>query len=273
MIVEVLRPFLTWLNQQSIHFLVASDLLTFLNDFSLPNLPACNLGYEVDFILSFGGDGTFLQTARTIAPSQTPIIGVSLGGFGYLAEVSPEKLQERILDLMQGNYHLQERMMLVANVDGTSTEYTALNDVVIDKGGFARTIKIETCVDGEFINLFNSDGLILATPTGSTGYSLSAGGPIIEPSCGSIIIVPTCPHTLANRPLVVSHNRKISVTTYSEYGSFMLAVDGQQVMELESGQKVNINKAPFVTKVVCFEESSFYVALRTKLRWRNQMDM
>ncbi len=273
MIVEVLKSFLKWLDQQSIKYLVDTDLLDFLNDSRLPHLPANKLGFDVDFVLSFGGDGTFLQTARSISPSQTPIIGVSLGGFGYLAEVSPDKLRDRILDLQQGKFHLQERMMLSAKVEGEETDYIALNDIVIDKGGFARTIKIETFVDGEFINLFNSDGLILSTPTGSTGYSLSAGGPILEPNCGSIVIVPICPHTLANRPLVVSHNRQINVITTSEFGTFMLAVDGQQVLELQSGQKVGISKAPFVTKIVCFEVSSFYNALRTKLRWRNQMDM
>ena len=272
-IVEVLRPFLLWLDQLSIDYFVASDVLAFLNDPTLPNVPHAKIGCEVDFILSFGGDGTFLQTARTVAPCQTPIIGVSLGGFGYLAEVSPEQLKERILDLQNGKFHIQERMMLVAQVEGIGERFSALNDIVIDKGGFARTIRIETCVDNEFINLFNSDGLILATPTGSTGYSLSAGGPILEPGHDGIVVVPICPHTLANRPLVVSGDRTVSVTTFSEFGTYMLAVDGQQVMQLKSGARVVIKKAPYVTKVVCFSGSSFYQALRTKLRWRNQMDM
>ncbi len=273
MVVDVLRPFLHWLDQQSIPYLVASDLLSFLKDSSLRNSPASQLGGEVDFVLSFGGDGTFLQTARTIAPSQTPIIGVNLGGFGYLAEVSPEKLRERILELQQGNYRLQERMMLIARAEEDEKQYIALNDIVIDKGGFARTIKIETFVDGEFINIFHSDGLIIATPTGSTGYSLSAGGPILEPGVGGIVVNPICPHTLANRPLVISQDKQLSITAFTELETYLLAVDGQQVLELKSGAKVLVAKAPFITRVVCFEESSFYVALRTKLRWRNQMDM
>ena len=273
MIVEVLRPFLKWLDERSISYLVASDVLAFINDYSLKNLPASELGKNVDFILSFGGDGTFLQSARSIAPCQIPIIGINLGGFGYLAEVNPDMLREKILDLQNGNYRLQERMMLIAKADGDETQFIALNDVVIDKGGFARTINIETHVDGEFINLFNSDGLIISTPTGSTGYSLSAGGPILEPSFGGIIVVPICPHTLANRPLVLSQDRHLSITAFSEFGTFLLAVDGQQVLEIKSGGKVHIEKAPFVTKVVCFEESSFYIALRIKLRWRSQMEV
>lgn len=271
-IVKVLLPFLHWLETQQIPYLVGSELLDFLGDNTLPNTPSSGLGCEVDFVLSFGGDGTFLQTARNIAPCQTPIIGVNLGGFGYLAEVNVEQLQDKILDLQKGDYYIQDRMMLTARAESDRTRHIALNDVVIDKGGFARTIKIETCVDGEFINIFNSDGLIIATPTGSTGYSLSAGGPILEPDLDGIVVVPICPHTLANRPLVVGKDRELSITCYSEMGTFLLAVDGQQVSVLKSGEKVIISRAPFQTRVVCFQESSFYMALRTKLRWRNQLD-
>jgi len=269
---DVIDAFISWLTVQKIPYLTASEIAPLLHPRPLESTPAKELGSQVDFVLSFGGDGTFLQTARSIAPSGTPIVGVNLGGFGYLAEIGVDLLKDRILDLVSERFVIQERMMLFAEISGTRERYLGLNDVVIDKGGFARTIRLETSIEGEYLNTFTADGLIVATPTGSTGYSLSAGGPILEPRLNGIIINPICPHMLANRPLVVGGDRVISISAFSDYGSIQLAVDGQMVNELPTGSQIVISRAPYKTRIVHFQDSSFYKLLRTKLQWRTRVE-
>ena len=273
-VAEILPSFLTWLSKKRISFIVAEDLNNLINLDGLHSLPLDRIAKETNFILSFGGDGTFLQTARLIAPGEVPIIGVNLGGFGYLAEVSVENLRQRINDIINNNYQVQDRMMLQGSVVGReeSTTHYALNDVVIDKGGFPRIIRLETSIDGVYLNTFNADGLIVATPTGSTGYSLSVGGPILEPCTDGLIINPISPHMLANRPLVVRGDSCVEITASSEIGAFQVAVDGQHVLLLKSGEKISIKRTAFVTRLAVFKDYSFYDLLRNKLHWRNQFD-
>lgn len=263
-----------WLLENDIEFTVASDLDVILNLQGLDTSPQDELPQDADFILSFGGDGTFLQTARVVAPNEVPIIGVNFGRFGYLAEVQFEHLKNRIFDLVDGKYRIQERIMLEGTIVTGDEEQNciALNDIVVDKGGFPRSIRLKTSLDGEVANTFTADGLIIATPTGSTGYSLSVGGPILEPGLSEMIINPISPHMLANRPLVVSGGRTIEITTSSEEGVCQVAADGHVVNHLESEQSISIRKAPFVTKVVVFGEHSFYNLLRTKLQWSDHTD-
>ncbi len=271
-VAEALDSFLPWLDEERIPFLVSSEVAPLLSKQWETATSASAPEWSVDFVLSFGGDGTFLQTARQVAPSQTPIVGVNLGGFGYLAEVGLDQLKHRIGELRDGQFILQDRTMLMALVESSLKPFCALNDVVIDKGGFARTIHLMTRIDDEYLNSFTADGIIIATSTGSTGYSLSAGGPILEPRLAGIVINPICPHMLANRPLVVDEKRRISIMTESELGTYQLAVDGQQVMELPSGSSVTIHSAPFKTRVVHFRDSSFFSLLRGKLHWRDQSE-
>jgi NAD+ kinase len=174
--------------------------------------------------------------------------------------------------LIGGEFRIQDRLMLEAQADdlGRETPFLALNDVVIEKGGFPRTIRLETSVDGEYLNTFTADGVIVSTPTGSTGYSLSVGGPIVEPDANAIIINPISPHMLANRPLVISGDRTIEITAISEAGEFQITVDGQRVLRPRSQSRVGIRRAPFITKIVLFNDYSFYAVLRNKLHWRNQ---
>ncbi len=265
--------FLNWLESLDISFVVASDLesLFKLNKWETA-LPE-KLGELCDFVLSFGGDGTFLQTARLIAPHETPIIGINLGEFGYLAEIKISDLQQKVRELLNGDYIIKKRMMLQATAPETSlaVNYYGLNDIVVDRGGSARIIRLDTRIDGEYLNSFNADGLIAATPTGSTGYSLSAGGPILEPSLDGIIINPISPHMLANRPLVVSDDRTVEIVTYSNAGVYQVSVDGQQKWQLASGEKIIIKKAPFRTKVVVFKDFEFYRLLRNKLHWKTEL--
>jgi len=266
---EFVEPFLRRQHAAGISCRVASDLTGLIGDTGCEIVPPEMVAEGVDYVLSFGGDGTFLQTARLVAPAGKPIIGVNLGGFGYLAEVNIDEIDARLDDLKTGRYREQERMMLEAVGEGIEP-VIALNDIVIDKGAFTRTIRLETRVDGEFLNEFYSDGLIIATPTGSTGYSLSVGGPIVEPRLDAIIVNPISPHMLANRPLLLSPDRRIEIAAYSEQGWFSLSADGRKIADLPSGATIRIRRSPFVTRVVTFRAPTFFTLLRNKLHWRNR---
>ncbi len=271
---EMLPAFLNWLVKKSVEFYVADDIAEQMTNMSWTTLPVEKISENVDFVLSFGGDGTFLHTAHTIGSSQVPIIGVNLGAFGYLAEVSFEQLRSRIRDLQNDDYSIQDRFMLTARIqsDQSGELIVGLNDIVIEKGAFPRTIRLETSIDGIYLNTFIADGLIVSTPTGSTGYSLSVGGPIIDPDVNIMIISPISPHMLANRPLVVDGRRKVEVVSFSEAGSIQITADGQQIKSIQSGSKVAIERAPYVTKVVHFPGYSFYNLLRNKLHWRTRVE-
>lgn len=269
---DVLPPFFRWLGDEGVSFTVASDLAKIIDIQTLKSKPPEMIAEDSDFVLSFGGDGTFLQTARLVHPHSIPIIGINLGAFGYLAEVSVEQLNQRIMDLLEGKYFIQERFTLEAVAGGKQNEppVYGLNDIVVDKGDFPRTIRLETRIDDEYLNTFTADGLIVSTPTGSTGYSLSVGGPIVEPEVDAMIISPINPHMLANRPLVVGGDRTVSISTFTEAGSYQVTADGQIVMKLDSGEKVTIKRSSRVTRIVHFKDRTFYSLLRNKLHWRDQ---
>ncbi|MCF7811469.1 NAD(+)/NADH kinase [bacterium] len=274
-VMEVLPSFLAMLRDKNIAFTVADDLRDLINSSDLSFSPIESIVDESDFILSFGGDGTFLRTAHIIAPRQIPIIGVNLGTFGYLAEVGIDQLEERINDLTEGRYSVQNRKILKAIIgekDEKEPLY-GLNDIVIENGEFPKTICLVTRIDGDYLNTFNADGLIVSTPTGSTGYSLSVGGPIIEPEVEAMIISPINPHMLANRPLVVGSCRKIEITTHSKAGHYQVVADGQYVLKLDTGTKVSIACASTPTQIVLFQDHNFYSILRNKLQWRHQLNV
>lgn len=277
---EVLPPFLQWLKKRGIPFVLASEIGSLFDISDYPQAPAAEVADSADLILSFGGDGTFLQTARLIAPREVPIIGVNLGGFGYLAEVGVSQLEKRILEILDDNYTIQQRCMLEAQIPRLESTSAAgsdnpdniicygLNDIIVDKGAFPHTIRLETFVDNVYLNTFNADGLIVATPTGSTGYSLSVGGPILEPSAEGIIIDPINPHMLANRPIVLDPQRVVKIRASGKMDKFQVAVDGQSIAFLPSGASVVIRRAPFVTRLAVFPDYDFYSLLRNKLHWR-----
>ena len=271
-IAEVLPDFFRWLKERKISFVVADEVARLVSLSGLSVSPPDQIAAQADFILSFGGDGTFLRTAHLIAPRETPIIGVNMGGFGYLAEVSIDQLRQRVEELLTGRYALQDRMMLEARVyeAAQTSSFLALNDVVLEKGGYPRLIRLETSIDGEYLNTFHADGLIVSTPTGSTGYSLSTGGPIVEPDVAAFIINPISPHMLANRPLVVDGGRRVGVIPVSPAGEYQITVDGQRVMRPKSGTRVEIGAAKCKTRLVHFEAHSFRALLRNKLHWHDQ---
>ncbi|MFN3821193.1 MAG: NAD(+)/NADH kinase [bacterium] len=266
---QVVTKVLSYLDDRGVPYVLSSDLKTILPVRNGRWNDPFRLGEDVDVVLSFGGDGTFLQTVRKVAQYSVPILGINLGGFGYLAEVTADNLYPRLDDLLAGRFFVEERMMLTVE-KGSAEEplISALNDIVVDKGGYPRTIRLIVKVDGEYLNEFVGDGLIFATPTGSTAYSLSAGGPILEPSSEGIIVNPICPHMLAHRPLLLSPHRRIEVTAFSEENKVNLNADGQHITCIPSGESLVIHRASLTARVITFGQPTFFELLRNKLQWR-----
>ncbi len=228
-------------------------------------VPHDSVGRIADLVLSFGGDGTLLHSASVVASHGKPILGINLGpGLGYLTDLDSVHLHERLDDILNQNYAVENRMMLQAIVDGESKFYHALNDFVIGQHEVSRTQSFEVFIDGTPASTYRADGLIVASPTGSTAYSLSAGGPIIEPTLESIIVTPVCPHTLTMRPLAIAAGRTVTIRSM---GSAVLTADGEQVHSLDVGQNVIVSKSPLSAKLVNIMRRDFYQVLRDKLHW------
>ncbi len=264
---EVLPGFLEWAESKHLEILLCHDLRDQLKASGRRFLPPDELAVESDMVLSFGGDGTLLATAHKVGRRQTPILGVNVGGLGYLAELSLDSLEARIEELLDGSYRVEDRMVLKCRVEGAANEYYALNDVIIDKGAFYRVVHIRTTIGGRFLNTYTGDGLIVATPTGSTAYSLSAGGPIIEPALGALIVNPLSPHSLTDRPIIIGDDKEIEAEIESEHDELFLVTDGQVQRTLARGDRVIVQRADYVVKLVLFHDKFFYDVLREKLKW------
>ena len=222
---------------------------------------------RAQIILAFGGDGTILRTVQLVGPREIPIMGVNLGGLGFLAEATPEDLTRDLEDYLNGRYHIEERSLLECRIEDTNEKYFAFNDLVIDKAGFSRVIQIVTHVDNSLLNSYIADALIISTPTGSTGYSLSAGGPIVVPEANVFIINPICPHSLTNRPVVVPDTSNIRLQVHTEFKEVKLFRDGHEVSGYPSGTVFLITRANFSVRLIKMEHHSFYETLRNKLHW------
>ena len=220
-----------------------------------------------DMILSFGGDGTLLFTARQVGRHQIPILGVNLGGLGYLAEISLESLYPRTAELLSGAYRVEDRMVLACRVEGSPEEYHALNDIVIDRGAYSHVVNIRTTIGGRYLNTYTGDGLIIATPTGSTAYSLSAGGPIVEPALQALIVNPISPHTLTDRPMIIGDDKEVEAVIEGRNAEMILVADGQVERTLKPGDRVLVSRADYAVKLVLFPDKFFYDVLREKLKW------
>ncbi|MBP2634193.1 MAG: nadK [Firmicutes bacterium] len=224
---------------------------------------------DITFGITLGGDGTLLNTAREIAPFGIPVCGINMGNLGFLTEIELPDLSSALDRLIKGDYYIEERLMLDAVVirNGNPIYISpALNDVVVAKGGFSRMIKLKLFIDEELTAEYPADGLIIATSTGSTGYSLSSGGPIINPQLKVIVITPICPHTLQSRPLVISEEEEIKVKMQATHDDIVLTVDGQTVYNLLPDDVVVVRRSPFRARFIKFAGKSYYETLRTKLR-------
>lgn len=224
---------------------------------------------RVDVILVLGGDGTLLHAARIVGAAGIPILGVNLGSLGFLTEVKLEEMYSALEGLVSGHYQLEERGLLnveVVREGRTEAQYLALNDAVINRGALARIIDLEVSVNTQPVLFTRADGLIISTPTGSTAYSLAAGGPILYPTLEAFIIAPICPHTLTNRPVVIPDRDEVEVCL-QRGTDVMLTVDGQVGMPLQQQDRLKVSRAQSTMKLVLPFGSTFFKLLREKLRW------
>jgi NAD+ kinase len=223
-----------------------------------------------DFVVVLGGDGTLLSTARNVARTGIPILGVNLGSLGFLTEIRSDEIATALEAVDSGRCELSQRAMLHCRVCRNGqcvADYDALNDIVMNQRAVARITDFEVKVNGIFVSQYRADGLIIATPTGSTAYSLAAGGPILSPEVPGFVITPVASHALTNRPLVVRDTAIIQVSITVTREQAYLSVDGQQGEPLEEGDVVECRKSEFTVKLFKFPDRSFFHVLRTKLKW------
>jgi NAD+ kinase len=228
------------------------------------------LAATVDLIVVLGGDGTMISAARLLDNRHVPVLGINYGRLGYLTEVRVEEMTDALDAILAGEYRIDQRLMLAAELWRGETKLLrnrVLNDVVVSKSALARIIEIETRLDSQLVNVFRADGLIVSTPTGSTAYNLSAGGPIIYPSMSAVVITPICPHTLSNRPLVVPDTAEIEVILRTPKEEVALTLDGQVGLPLEVGDRIRITKSRTTFNLVQPVNRNYFEVLRGKLKW------
>jgi NAD+ kinase len=225
---------------------------------------------EAGLIIVLGGDGTLLSAARAIGSRGTPIFAVNLGGLGFLTAITIEEIYTQLEKALRGDFRIECRRMLHCELWRGGMQmatFDALNDVVLTKFEIARMIDLEVQVDGRFVCIYRADGLIVATPTGSTAYSLSAGGPIVFPSVAATVITPICPHTLTNRPVVLNDASEIEIINLSEHEKTYLTIDGQLGELLKRGDSVQCRRSEFATNLIQPPTMQFFDVLREKLKW------
>ena len=229
-----------------------------------------NIATNADLILVLGGDGTMIAAARLMGDAEVPVLGINYGGLGYLAEFRIEELYSALESILEGRYRLDPRVMLEVELvrgDESVTRNRVLNDVVINKSALARIIEIEAYLNQQFVNSFRADGLIVSTPTGSTAYNLSAGGPVIFPSMNAVVITPICPFTLSNRPIVVPDGAEIVLHLKTDHEDVALTLDGQVGFPLKVEDRVTIQKSETTFNLVQPANRNYFDVLRDKLRW------
>ncbi len=265
---STLQDVVAWLRARSINVILDTTSATLLGEQG--GVQKTQLASKADVLLVLGGDGTMLNAARLAGERSIPILGVNLGGLGFLTEVRLENLYPSLERVFANDFVLDERLMLQTHVHRhgeTVARGVVLNDVVVSKGTLARMIELRISIQGQFVTNLRGDGVIVTTPTGSTAYSLSAGGPIINPAVQSLMVTPICPHTLTHRPLIVPATAEIEVTLTSKDDGAMATLDGQVGVAMIQGDTVEIKMSEYRTRLIRFPESSYYEVLREKLKW------
>ena len=274
---------LTFMTEQKINVLLSQELRQELDLREYPSFPENwdgeqqpeNVyGEPIDFALSVGGDGTFLTSAAAIGDKNIPIVGVNCGHLGFLAEVQTQDVDDILQKLIAGEYTIERRILLNLTIldkegirrEGLIMAPNALNEIAILKQGLTNMLTIETKVNGELLHTYHSDGLIIATPTGSTAYNLSIGGPLVVPQNRGMILTPIAPHSLTVRPIIMPDDWKIDIRVSSRYDAYMVSVDGRSI-SLSTDLSLHIERAPYTVKVVQIGDNSFLKSLKTKLHW------
>lgn len=268
---SLVRQVVGWLEQQGVEPRLQEPLARRLRREDLAR-PDQRLMEGASLALAMGGDGTMLATARLAAPRGIPILGCNLGGFGFLTELAETELMEALSEVLAGRFAVRDRMMVEGELVRRGERVQAflgLNDVVVTKGAFSRLLRLEIQVGGEQLGVFLADGVIVATPTGSTAYSLSAGGPVVSPEVEALMVTPICAHTLSARPMVVPSGQEIcvSVSSLGPGQEVMVTVDGQAGFALEREDTMRARRARIAAHIVQLTGPSFFAKVRTKLGW------
>ena len=266
---RVVRQLVEWLTARGLTVVLEKETAALAPSASVTSASKSDLPGQVEALIVLGGDGTLLSMARAVGDLGVPILGVNLGVLGFLTATTLEEILPALEALLAGGMAVEERMMLAARVvrGGQATgEYIALNDVVITKSAMSRIIDLAVSVDGRHATAYRADGLIISTPTGSTAYNLSAGGPILFPTMDAVVLTPIAPHTLSNRPIVLPGAQRIDVTLRVDQ-EVMLTMDGQVGVPLRERDVVEVQKARARIRLLRFDQKDFFSVLRTKLKW------
>ncbi len=268
-VAESLRMLADYLRSRGLTVLVEEDTAASVGAPGFPPASFERIGNDADVAIILGGDGTFLSAARRLTPYQVPLVGVNQGRLGFMTDVARDQMLAGMDDLLEGRFSREERILLEAEVirSGDRVNRTlALNDVVMSKGEMGRMIEFELHIDGEFIYVLRADGMIMATPTGSTAYALSANGPILHPAMGAIAIVPLCPHGLSYRPITVSDGSVIELVLLNPHDA-MIHFDGQVRCDARAGDRLVVRRAPETIAFLHPPAYSYFAMLREKLHW------
>ncbi|MEE9172828.1 MAG: NAD(+)/NADH kinase [candidate division NC10 bacterium] len=266
---EAVRQLIAWLRAKDREIVLDLDTAT-LAGADEAGIEKADVPRAADLVIVLGGDGTLLSVARLVGSEEVPILGVNLGGLGFLSEITLDELYPVLGTVLDGKYRASRRMLLQVTVHRQGepvAEYVVLNDAVITKGALARIIELEVLVEQEYVTTYRADGLIICTPTGSTAYGLSAGGPILFPSMHAVILVPICPHTLTNRPLVLPEEVNVQVVLESQDEDVYLTLDGQVGFPLRHRDLVEVRRADREITLIASPKKSYYEILRSKLKW------
>ncbi|WP_373044844.1 NAD(+)/NADH kinase [Vulgatibacter sp.] len=265
---EAARQLCSWLGARGREVYLEDSIE---GDYAGTRLGAAELRQTIDFLVVLGGDGTLIHAASVLAGKPIPIFGVNMGSLGFMTEIPVSEMLPALEEALEGRYAVSERMKLDAALyrgDGPPlVRQQVLNDVVISKGALARIADLDVSFDGKPVTLYKADGIIVATPTGSTAYSLSAGGPILYPSLDAVVLAPICPHTLTQRPIVVPPDRAIGIVLQSDNGEVFLTLDGQSGLAMERGDRVEVVRSADRVLLVNNPRLDYFSILRAKLRW------
>ena len=266
---EIVPPLLRWLGERHIEAFIDKETGTIVES-PEKRLTRNEMAGQVDLVIVLGGDGTLLATARSLNRKPVPILGVNLGGLGFLTVITLEEIYPTLEQVLAGNFRSERRVQIEGELirsDETIASFLALNDVVLNKGAIARILDFALRVNGQFVSTYKSDGLIVSTPTGSTAYSLAAGGPVVAPSVEAFIVTPICAHTLTNRPVVLPDSVSIEVSVKSQREVAYLTVDGQVGIATHNEDLVRLKKAQSYVELIQPAGKDYFEILQRKLKW------
>lgn len=268
---QKLPDLLSWFRQRKVDIVLSREIVNDarfpLKKDTFPVAPEAEVAVTTEMVLAIGGDGNILHALQLIGEKATPVLGINAGGLGFLTEIPLDHFTEAFGKIHEGAYRVEKRIILKGSIKDDPLPMYALNEFIIDKAASVRVIQIIIEIDGHFLNTYVADGLLISTPTGSTGYSLSSGGPIIVPNIDVVVINPICPHSLTSRPIIIPATSSIRAIVRTEHDCFQVAADGRDIRPYTTRTEVKIKKADFPANLVKPLGSSFYQLLHNKLNW------